>query len=855
VPPATHRLLKPLAWLFAAATLLYAGVWLYTVRLQPQARLGIESRYRPDDRTIHVQHVYDGSPAAVAGLQPGDVIVSVDETRPRGPNPVLELVLSHEPGESVRLNVERRGTPPGHLELHLVLGEAGPQAIGRSIAIQLVSLYPVPFVVVGLAVLLLRPDDRNAWLLALVFAGFVAGAPVAALAHVPPLLRRFCLAYQIVMAGLSPAFMLFFFSVFPGRSALDVRVPWLKWLWLGAGATVALPAAAVAAYTGSFAPLAAYARSVHSIAPPTLLVFSLGGFVLGLASLLWSTYRSPDSEVRRKGRVVVWGTLVGLVPALVLQVVSLVLRRPPPALGFWVWAPAVIALALLPLSYAYAVVKHRVLEVPVLLRRSARYLLVQRGAVGVLVGLALLATMLVARAVEIEIPLQGDEGDMGLGFTLGAGFGTLLAWGATRLHRRVSDRIDRAFFRRTYDVQHLLQGLAARIRSAASRDEVAGLLEEQLSAALLPRSLAVYLEGADGRLHAAATSEALDLPGEVEPPGILAGRERSADRSERDVLESGAFESFRPLEPECLVPLNGRDGRLIGLVVMGPRLSEEPYSGEDRRLLETVAVQAGIALEGIRLAEEMAQRLESERRTDHELSLAGQVQRRLLPQAPPDLETLDCVGGCLQARAVGGDYYDFLDLGPGRVGLVLADISGKGFSAALLMASLQASLRSRSAQAGDALAEQLQEINQLLHDASQTHHYATLFVGVYDDTTRRLHYANCGHNPPMLLRAGGDEVVRLAPTGMVIGLMEPWSCETAEVEIGEGDTLVVFSDGATDALTDEGEDFGEERLLETVRTHLDKSVAELLGAVVDTVRRFSESEQEDDLTLLVARGR
>ena len=100
--------------------------------------------------------------------------------------------------------------------------------------------------------------------------------------------------------------------------------------------------------------------------------------------------------------MVVWGTLLGLVPALALQVVSLVLRRPPAALGFWVWAPAVIALSLLPLSYAYAVVKHRVLEVPVLLRRSARYLLVQRGAVGVLVGLALLATMLVARTVEIS---------------------------------------------------------------------------------------------------------------------------------------------------------------------------------------------------------------------------------------------------------------------------------------------------------------------------------------------------------------------------------------------------------------------------------------------------------------------
>jgi sigma-B regulation protein RsbU (phosphoserine phosphatase) len=473
--------------------------------------------------------------------------------------------------------------------------------------------------------------------------------------------------------------------------------------------------------------------------------------------------------------------------------------------------------------------------------------------VGLLLVLALGVTLLVARAVRL--PSDAPEGAPAVGFTLGAGFGTLLAWGATRLHRRVSERIDRAFFRGTYDVHLVLQELASRIRSAGSREEIAHLLEKQMAAALLPRSLAVYLEGSDGRLHAVAAPDPLELPGALEPPEILSGRERSTDPSDDEVREAGVFEPFRPLEPECLVPLTGRDGRLLGLIVLGPRLSEEPYSGEDRGLLESVAGQAGLALEGIRLAEEMAERMERERRTAHELQLAGQVQRRLLPQTPPHLQTLECVGGCLQARAVGGDYYDFLDLGPGRVGLVLADISGKGFSAALLMASLQASLRSRSAQAGDSLAPQLAEVNQLLHASSQTHHYATLFLGVYDDGSRRLHYANCGHNPPMLLRAEGGDVERLSPTGMVVGLMEPWSCETAEVGLQTGDTLVVFSDGATDALTDDGEEFGEKRLLETVQAHIEKPVAELLGAVVDTVRRFSGTEQEDDLTLLVARAR
>ena len=145
-----------------------------------------------------------------------------------------------------------------------------------------------------------------------------------------------------------------------------MRIPLTKY---GLPKLVVYPAAALAASAGSLAPLAGYARALRPIFPPTLLVYSLGGFTLGLVSLLWNTFLSPEGDVRRKGRLVVGGTVLGLVPALALQVVSLVLHRSPAALGFWVWAPAVIALSLLPLSYAYAVVKYRVLELPVLLRR------------------------------------------------------------------------------------------------------------------------------------------------------------------------------------------------------------------------------------------------------------------------------------------------------------------------------------------------------------------------------------------------------------------------------------------------------------------------------------------------------
>src|SRR5437879_7988330 len=197
-----------------------------------------------------------------------------------------------------------------------------------------------------------------------------------------------------------------------------------------------------------------------------------------------------------------------------------------------------------------------------------------------------------------------------------------------------------------------------------------------------------------------------------------------------------------PLAPECLVPILGRNSRLIGLLVLGQRLSEEPYSSEDKHLLDSVASQAGITLENIDLAEKMAERMEAERRAAVEIDIARRVQARLFPQNLPRLETLEYVGGCVQARQVGGDYYDFLDMGPGTLGIVLADISGKGMSGALLMANLQANLRSQYAVALDDLPRLLQSVNRLFYENTTDESYATMFFGVYDDSCRRHRFAN-----------------------------------------------------------------------------------------------------------------
>lgn len=247
-----------------------------------------------------------------------------------------------------------------------------------------------------------------------------------------------------------------------------------------------------------------------------------------------------------------------------------------------------------------------------------------------------------------------------------------------------------------------------------------------------------------------------------------------------------------------------------------------------------------------------AEQLEAKKRADQELAIAKEVQFRLFPQHKPDLPMLDYAGVCVQARAVGGDYYDFLELSDNCVALVVGDISGKGIAAALLMANLQANLRSQHLFAGCRSDQLLNSVNQTLFQNSEAASYATLFFAQFDRDSERLQYANCGHVPAILLRSNGN-VERLSPTCTVLGLFEAWNCVIAETYFGEGDVLALYTDGVTEAVNEAGEDFGESGLIDALRQNISAPAEKLAETVVRDVVRFSGSVQQDDITLIVAK--
>lgn len=239
------------------------------------------------------------------------------------------------------------------------------------------------------------------------------------------------------------------------------------------------------------------------------------------------------------------------------------------------------------------------------------------------------------------------------------------------------------------------------------------------------------------------------------------------------------------------------------------------------------------------------------RQAVQELEDIRRVSARLFPRNLPQLASLAYAGVCVEARHAGGDFYDFFDHGPQRLGFVVGDVSGKGMASALVRATLQASLRTLCSVGIQDLNQSLALVNRLLFESTPEAMYATLFFAEYDESTRRLRYVNCGHPAPLL--SGPDGVSRLQTTSQVLGLFSDWKCSIGEVQLRPGETLLVYTDGITEATNNASEEFGEDRLLAMLEAQ-DLPLSGLLQQCVHEVCQFGASGERDDLTLVALRG-
>jgi phosphoserine phosphatase RsbU/P len=807
----------------------------------------------PRGDVLHISQVRPGSPAEGL-LRPRDELVAVDGKGVTSGFDVRTAVPG--PPRPYAAVVRRDG------RLHRLSLATVPY--GWSVSTFFVLAFPIVgalFLLTGTGVFALRPHDPRARLLAVSFALFAAAGQIPY-----PLERLPSSAVFVLVAGqaLSIFFwptLLHLFLVFPEPSPLLKRFPRLiAFLYLLP--VLLLPLAVCVDVLQVVDRQLAFA--ILGPGTPMATAFVVAMILYATAALVSPvlTYRSSSVTSRRKLRVVVVGTLAGFLPLLLLILSSMVfdLYALPiwgaRTLFFWV----MLSLLLVPIAFAYAIVRHQVIPIRLMIRRGIRYLLVSRGfylveAVAVVAAIAFVLTGSRAEALD----RLGGRADI-----LATASAAIVVFGALQLlNRRVMPAIDRRFLRQAYDSASIQEIIGEAARRLPSVDDFLRLVGGQIDGALHPETLAIFLrDPLTG--HYSCAFPATDGLAEISSQAPLI-RHLASVRESRET-EQGAL----------LLPIVAQSD-VIGVLALGPRLGDLPYSREDRQLLQAVTWQLAFAIENAQLVRRKAE----EERMRREMVMASEVQRRLFPDGPFASNRLDLAGLCIPALGVGGDYYDFLSLREGHVGIAVADVAGKGISAALLMSVVQASLRSQAGSVSPT--ELVASMNRLLYRSAARNRFASLFYAEFDEATDLLTFVNAGHNPPLLLRRseGGEAdsaargllraseggvalavsaapitVSRLCTGGLVIGALAAVRYEQDVVQLAPGDLLVAYTDGVTEAFDAVGEEFGEERLRVVVEAAGDRPAAEVAQAIVEAVRAFSiDTPQHDDITLVVARVR
>ena len=315
---------------------------------------------------------------------------------------------------------------------------------------------------------------------------------------------------------------------------------------------------------------------------------------------------------------------------------------------------------------------------------------------------------------------------------------------------------------------------------------------------------------------------------------------------ERLDLESSALEELRASGIRIVVPLVAQ-GELIGALYLGPRLSDQDYSTDDRRLLTTLAAQAAPAIRVAQLVREQAVEIQARERLEQEMRVATLIQQQFLPRELPQLPDWQVAAYYGPARAVGGDFYDFIALPDGRIGIVTGDVTDKGVPAALIMARTQSVLRGEAPRLISPAAV-LQRANEILLPEMPARMFVTCLYMVLEPETGKVVYANAGHNLPYVRTSGG--VIELRATGMPLGLLPGMDYPEHEAVLAPGESVLLYSDGLVEAHDRAGDMFGFPRLRELMATELPST--ELLDHLLDELHGFVGKgwDQEDDITLV-----
>jgi phosphoserine phosphatase RsbU/P len=872
----TRRLIMICGSLFFAVMLINVGANFYESWMEVKAysRRGWAATQVDGRPTIYTVDA-DG-PAVV--LRGGDEVVSLT-VEPRNACPLLNRNECTVPaGTGYKLVIRRNGET---LEFNLA---TAPERLSNQLMSFAFNLFTLTFVITGLTILLLKPDDKQVWLLALMLGTFVGlFSSTSTLAFLP----KWVLVVSQLARGCANAFFplfLHFFMIFPQRGPWVRRFPRLEY-WLHVPfLTLILPFNMVTRLGGQKLIAAIPGTKYISIFAALLIITYL---VLGLA-VMAVNYRAADSVNKRRTRVILVGCGAGFLSFLFLIGGSMLgFARTYPRVFELLSYTMLATLPLIPLSFVYAIIRHQVIPISLIIRRSVRYLLVSRGSI----LLELIVVIIAVTAVLTYIFSRSRPSGLIIGL-ISAGVG-IAAWKVSEtLHDKyLAPLIDRHFFRQSYDAHQIIAELTQSLRTVTGLSQLLELVATKIQTALQTDHVTIFLrDPATGGFISAYSSDHSqpDLHADIQPHGgHLVRYARMVEQLDQlDKFLSGAHvphlnqlgsDNGRPVEigPDdylsyydgaaLLMPLLSKD-EMLGIISLGPRLGDLPFSREDKQLLMSVSGPATLAIENARLVEQMVEeaRRRQEMEVDHrrkteELAYARQFQLSMLPKHNLSLDRIDIVGQMRTASEVGGDYYDFINMTDGRICIAVGDATGHGMAAGLVVGMVKMGLINGLQQLnGSASVKPLvEDLNRALkHSLSQRGMGMCLGAAILDTSTLKMELFSNGMPAPYHYRSVDRNLSQVATQAPPLGFLRQVNVRPVEIELQPGDALLWLSDGFEERLDCTNQVWGSELVAQTLAlVCVEESSADAIARrMIDACDSAAGGQNNhDDMTIVVAK--
>ncbi len=490
-------------------------------------------------------------------------------------------------------------------------------------------------------------------------------------------------------------------------------------------------------------------------------------------------------------------------------------------------------------SIGWAIIRHQFLDVKVIFRQSLVYTI----SSGILVGLYIL---LVGQADRMITSVFGSQTNL-----VNIAFIILALILYKPIINRLDDLIQKIFIRSRSDHRNILERLSRRLISVFDLEKIHEMIDQTLRTTLLVRH--VYFIQYDDRLSEYVLLASEDYParmiisrddrflgavGQLESPAVI-------DRLEEYRRGSALGEAMTKRRVKLILPLKDAD-HLLGFMALTEKVTGYGFNTEDINMLGVISNQLVTVLTNARL---YADSLEKQR-LDKEIAMARQIQLDLLPEKPPASDSFDLCAYSMPSLTIGGDFYDFIHSGDGLISMVIADASGKGLPAALLVTQIQAMLRSEIGNKND-LPQILYNINTHVAETTSSEKYATLFLGRFNPNTGEFAYANAGHNYPILVKPDGSHRL-LKKGGMLIGAFAGAEYEKDTITLDKEDVLLIYTDGLSEAMNEADEEFGENRILDYVVSQRHLGAEEIINGVLEEMKKFDSSDPPRDDTTLIA---